>query len=306
MRSNLQSNATGTSRPDEFRAHDHAIRREQGFEVYVLGNPQIELAIVPELGAKIISLKNRRTGREWMWYPATGLKLFQNWPGDAFSNGPLVGMDECLPTIEPCVWRGRKLPDHGEIWTAAWQVDADAWKNGILKTSISLKISPFDFQRTIELHANEVHLNYRLANQSSSPEYFLWAMHPLLRLQSDDQLVLPKSTRALLDGAAWIDAVDSAVPDGNCSKLLAGPLAEGITSIHNRRTDDRLQFEWSPSENNALGLWLTRGGWHGHHHFAIEPTNAGADALTEAVAREWSGTLAGASTTTWEVRLRVG
>ena len=306
MNSRLQSSANARAEPTKILTNNCSVRREQGFDVYTLSNQEAELAVIPELGAKIISLKNRHTGREWMWHPDGGLRLFQNCPGDDFSGGPLVGMDECLPTIEPCVWRGRKLPDHGEVWAAAWEVDAEAWKAGFLGTSVSLKTSPFDFARTIELRGNEVRLSYQLTNRSSVPEYFLWAMHPLLRLQPDDQLVLPKSTRALWNGLEWIDAIDSAIPRGNCSKLIGGPLTEGIASIRNGRTGDHLQLEWSPSENNALGLWLTRGGWHGHHHFAVEPTNAGADALTDAVAREWCGSLAGTASTAWEVRFRMG
>jgi len=281
------------------------VRREQDFAVYVLSNKDVEVAAVPELGARIISLKSRRTGREWMWHPAGGLSLFENRLGDDFSKSPLVGMDECLPTIEPCVWRGRQLPDHGEVWTAAWDLDAEAWKNGLLKTEVSLSISPLDFERTIELDENEIRLSYQLTNRSVTPEYFLWAMHPLLRLQRGDCLKLPQSTRALMNGAGWIDAVDSAIPIGNSGKAFAGPLNAGFAAIHNPGTGDSLEFEWTPAENNGLGLWLTRGGWHGHHHFAIEPTNSGADALTTAAAREWCGTLDGASSTTWQVRIRI-
>lgn len=282
-----------------------AVREEQGFEVYSLSNQEVEIAVVPDLGAKIISLKNLRTGREWMWRPAGKLELFHNSPGDNFSQSPLVGVDECLPTIEPCVWRGRKLPDHGEVWSAKWNLDEEAWQKGVLKTSVSLEISPFDFERTIELDENWVRLSYQLTNRSAVPEYFLWAMHPLLSLQPGDQLVMPTSTRTLLNGANWVDAVDSVVPEGNCSKLLAGPLTEGFSGIHNSKTGERFDCEWNAAENNGLGLWLTRGGWHGHHHFAIEPTNAGADALTEAIRREWCGRVAGGSFATWQVRFRI-
>jgi len=217
-----------------------------------------------------------------------------------------VGVDECLPTIEPCVWRGRKIPDHGEVWSSAWDVDEDTWQKGALKTSVRLEISPFDFERTIELEESEIRFNYQLSNSSSSPEYFLWAMHPLLRLQESDRLVLPQSTRTLLNGETWVDAIDSDAPSGKCAKLVAGPLSEGAVGIHNQKTGDRLEFSWDPAENNALGLWLTRGGWHGHYHFAIEPTNSGADALTAAANRNWCGMVAGNGTVTWRIRLRIG
>lgn len=281
------------------------VRGEQGFEVYVLSNQELEVAVVPELGAKIISLKNLRTGRDWMWHPRTGLKLFRNRPGDDFSASPLAGVDECLPTIAPCVWRGRKLPDHGEVWSAEWYVDEATWQKGALKTSVRLGISPFNFERTIELEEDTIRLSYQLSNRTPLSEYFLWAMHPLLSIQEGDRLALPASTRALLDGAGWVDALDSAIPEGNCSKLVAGPLTEGHSGIHNAITGERFDVEWNATENNALGLWLTRGGWHGHHHFAIEPTNAGADALTAAVGREWCGILAGFSTVKWQVRFRI-
>jgi len=283
-----------------------AVRQFQGFTVHVLNNDEVELALVPELGAKIISLKNLRTGREWLWHPKDTLKLFKNQPGDDFSAGPLVGMDECLPTIYPCSWRGRTLPDHGEVWNQPWQVDQAAWQNGRLTTSIRLKTSPFVFQRTIELHENEVRCNYRLSNLSATEEQFVWALHPLLQLAAGDELDLPDSTRELLNGETWVDDVTSAIPTMNCAKTFASPVSEGWAAIKNEKQGDRLEFIWDPAENNALGLWLTRGGWHGHHHFALEPTNANNDSLAVAAIRRQCGTIAGYGSTTWVLSLKVG
>ena len=72
-------------------ANQRMVRREQGFEVFILANQDVELAVVPELGARIISLKDLRTRREWLWHPAGGRKLFRNCAGDSFESGPLVG-----------------------------------------------------------------------------------------------------------------------------------------------------------------------------------------------------------------------
>ena len=282
------------------------IRREQGFAVYALRNQFVELAVVPELGAKIISLKNLRTGREWLWHPPGGLKLFRNQSGDDFSQSPLAGIDECLPTIESCVWRGRGLPCHGEVWTTPWRVDETAWKNGVLKTRAELKISPFGFERTIALDGDEIQIRYQLRNRSAVGENYVWAIHPLLKLQAGDRLELPDATRSLLNGAAWVDALDSTVPEKNCAKIFAAPVREGRAAIKNLRTRDRLEFEWDPAENNALGLWLTRGGWHGHHHFSVEPTNAAADSLAAAAGQNRCGIIPGNGVIHWWLRIRVG
>jgi hypothetical protein len=280
------------------------VRQEQGFEVYTLNNGEIEISVVPELGAKIISLKNIRTGREWLWHPPEGLKLFRNRSGDDFSKSPLVGIDECLPTIAPCRWRGRELPDHGELWNTPWSIDAAALKNGIMKTRVRLLISPFELERTIEMRESEIRINYQLNNFSDAQEHFLWALHPLLRLQAGDQLELPASTRALLNGETWADAIVSAIPEKNSAKAFAMPVSEGFAAIKNSRTGDYLEFEWNPAENNTLGLWLTRGGWHGHHHFALEPMNADSDSLLLATEKKNCGVIAGQSSTNWQLRIR--
>src|SRR5258705_9650731 len=110
------------------------VRSIQGFKAYVLTSGQMQIIAVPELGARIISLKDLRSGREWLWHPNGGRKLFRNGSGDSFEKSPLVGMDECFPTIAPCSWRDRDLPDHGEVWSAAWTVDDDAWEHRLLRT----------------------------------------------------------------------------------------------------------------------------------------------------------------------------
>jgi galactose mutarotase-like enzyme len=283
-----------------------AVRQVQDFDVYVLSNEDVELAVAPELGAKIVSLKNLRTGREWLWHPPGNLQLFKNHARDEFSASPLVGIDECLPTIEPCSWQGRELPDHGEVWNVPWQVDWRAWKDGILKTKARLHVSPFEFARTVELRGNEVCLAYELHNLGTAAENFIWAIHPLLRLEPGDRLELPDSTRERLNGETWVDAVASTIPAKNCAKIFARPVSEGRAAIYNQANEDRLEFAWDSSENNTLGLWLTRGGWHGHHHFSIEPTNADNDSLAVAAEKKNCGVVAGKSSVNWQLCLRVG
>lgn len=281
------------------------VRTWQGFEVYVLNNDRLQIAVVPELGAKIISLKNLQTGREWLWHPKKELTLFRNHPGDDFSISPLAGIDECLPTIAPCRWRTHDLPDHGEAWSTSWSVNAGAWENRILHTSTQLKLSPFLFERTIELRGDEVRLNYQLNNQSDADQSYLWAIHPLLRLQPGDSLVLPSATRALLNGEKWLSDLYDAPTHGVCAKLFAAPVADGFAAIENTINSNRLEFHWDPIENNTLGLWFSHGGWHGHHHFAIEPTNGEPDSLASAAAKNRCGVLPGSGSAKWQITLKV-
>src|SRR5262245_12114739 len=121
-----------TSQDSKLRSE---VRTSQDFKVYILSNIDVEVAVVPELGAKIISLKNLQTGREWLWHLCSERTLFRNSLGDDFSQSLLAGIDECLPTIAFCQWRSRVFPDHGEVWSISWSVDSAAWENGILQTT---------------------------------------------------------------------------------------------------------------------------------------------------------------------------
>ena len=167
----------------------------------------MELEVVPELGAKIISLKDLRSGREWLWHPPHGRKLFRNRPGDDFFRSPLVGIDECFPTIAPCVWEGRNLPDHGELWSLPWTVDDAAWSAGILKTTAVPELSPFEFTRIIKLDQNVVRSGVPL-DQLLVPNRRVYVGDPSLccGLQPGDHLDLPGATRALFNGEGpWVD-----------------------------------------------------------------------------------------------------
>jgi hypothetical protein len=281
------------------------VRHEQGYEVFVVRNENLEVSLVPKLGAKIISLVNRRTGREWMSCPVGGRKLFPNRLGDNFAMSTLVGWDECLPTIAPCAWKNRRLPDHGEVWSVPWMIDLEAFNRGELKTSVDLAISPFHFERSLRLHQNEIHLHYELENLGDQPEEFLWAMHPLTPIYEGDTFELTDETRELLANPPWLDSLDFGITQPAYSKIYAGPLRESRAAIKNLQSGDRMTFSWDTKSNHTLGVWLTRGGWNGQHHQALEPSNGWPDALADACARNQCGMIPPRARLNWQVRIQI-
>jgi len=297
----------------------------QGFTLARLTSEQCSVAILPELGAKIGSLVDLRTKREWMWHPPGPLHLWRNPEGSSFLDSTFVGADECLPTIEPCLWQGRQLPDHGEVWNAEWKLDEKDLSSGMIHTSIQLPRSPFFFERTVTLNQNVIRLDYRLTNTGTGPESWLWALHPLLSFEPDDRLELPGEVRHLRVYVAQQPDFppDTILPwpepaqginlhelrlqgDNSYLKSFAGPLNEGWARISNFRTDDALTFRWDAPANPHLGLWLTRGGFKGWHHPAIEPTNAASDSVAKAAQHQNNSCLAPGESRTWHVELIVG
>ena len=298
---------------------------ESGVAVYGLRNRSTEIRVAPELGAKIISLKNLETGREWMWRPPGPFRLFHNEPGDPFERSTLVGTDECLPTVAPCKWRGRNLPDHGEVWSVPWTIDRNASEQGRIKTRVATPVSPFVFERTIRLEERKVRLDYGIRSVSSEPETFLWAFHPLLEIVEGDRIELPADVRSVLVESVsglpdmphgrvrpWPDPIpgvelgqmDFGSYGPACAKLFVGSPGEGRAAIVNSRTRESLTLEFDARQNPALGIWLTRGGWHGYEHVALEPTNLASDSLAEAPPRATAASILPPGTeSAWTIRL---
>jgi galactose mutarotase-like enzyme len=278
-------------------------RREttwDGFRAIGLVSGQAEVWIVPELGARIASLRDRRTGREWCWRRADAPWLWANQPGDAFFDSPHAGIDECLPTVGACRHAGRALPDHGEVWSRAWRLEPSQADE--IACAVDVPGGGYRFRRTLALDGAELRLHYRLENHGAIPLDFLWSLHPLLAIQPGDEIDLPSEiTRfdaevpRLPDGqrpswtwpatdGARLDRLELPAAASGCAKLFAGPLRTGRAALYHPGTGDRLEFVWDVASQPWLGLWFTRGGYQGWHHCAIEPTNAPSDTLADAPA----------------------
>lgn len=302
-------------------------RTEQNFPVIGLRTATAELAMVPALGGRIISLRSRRTGREWCWHQPRPDWLWVNQPGDSFGLSPQAGVDECLPSVAGCNWRGRVMPDHGELWTEAWTLDEAELAAQCLSATVPLRISPFVFRRSIRVSATGGFVfDYAVTNRGSGAEEVMWCLHPLFTIVAGDRLELPAEVTALrLNGGVgdrpinfgdtWtypepfpgirIDRLETPGMPQGCVKGFAGPLQSGHAALVNDPTGDRLELEWDARTTPYLGLWLNRG--HvGFHHVALEPTNAAPDSLRDAV-EKWQqfATIAAGATLHWSIAWRI-
>ncbi|HLP07163.1 MAG TPA: hypothetical protein VK178_03295 [Opitutaceae bacterium] len=275
----------------------------QGFETYVLRTAAIELILVPALGGRVVSLRDRRSGREWLWHRPEANWLWANRRGDNFGNSPQAGIDECLPSVAACQLDGRDIPDHGELWYQSWTVDESALARRELSIGADLETLPLRFRRSIVAVEDSVlEFRYQLENRGERAEPFLWCLHPLFTIREGDRIVLPAEVTTLrLNGGLGVPitfgdvwrypepfpgiALERLVcpgGEGACVKGFAGPLREGRAALVNDRTGDGLELQWDATQVPMLGLWLNRG-LAGFHHVALEPTHGAPDSLADAV-----------------------
>ncbi len=298
----------------------HSVRRVDGHEIHTLANAKVSVSLAPVYGARVVSLRDLASGREWFdgWAPASERRLRAPRDPADFSTGPGAGLDECLPTVAPCRVAGRELPDHGEPWTTPAPVDPVAAQGGELVSAWKLRSLPLDFTRRITLSGATVRFAYSLTNRSARPTPFLWAWHALLTLRRGDRLELPPALRKCQDARGQAFPWPGAMPGCDLSradleaapkkraKVFVGPFARGAATLHDSRGPS-LSLRWPTEVMPYAGIWITRGYWNGLHHWAVEPTNARADALAE-ITRDKSPLhwLAPHETREWFVTARVG
>ena len=161
-----------------------------GFATVELANDRVALLVCPALGARVISLVDRWTGREWLVRgtpPAQGVDgSAAGWTGrDARYGGDVAfGWDECLPTLAPCPDpanpAGPPLRDHGDLWGRPASVRSEGLT---LEATWSEPGGAFVMTRRLRLDGPRLVAEYELENRGTAALPVLWSMHPLLALE---------------------------------------------------------------------------------------------------------------------------
>lgn len=293
-------------------------RVQDGSTVVTLDNSQICLELCPEQGAKVRSIIDRRTGRNWLsvtdrtWGDATAPR---------WEDSDRAGWDECVPNIAGGVHPTAhvELPDHGEVWSRPWAYDL--LDSGI-RTRIEGHVLAYTLTRDIVLSNETLLIAYRLENLAEEELDICWAMHLLADIKpsavqlADDTPVRVDSTFGACNGVAagqdwttWSDLaarLAEAKPGWAC-KVFTRP--GSVTSVAGADENGRLtvSFEEQPVPM-TFGLWLNAGGWPSHEplqHVGIEAGFGDHDDLSKA--RESNSTLCvqPRETATWSVSMEI-
>jgi galactose mutarotase-like enzyme len=289
------------------------------FRAIEASNGLVAFTVLPELGAKIVSLRDLRSGREWLW-SSDRLPLSHHPYGASYiEKADTGGWDECFPTVAPCAYPlepqlGRALPDHGDLWSQAWnsKMEHGAQRVEIVASCAAIAV-PCRFTRTLSLRSatTELDMHYSVHNDSQDEVAFIWSAHPLLRIEPGMVLEFPTDARfnvysatertqlARREGLQWPipvrrDAHDVSLarlpgPDaGIAFKIWSEPLTQGWSRLI--ASDGALHLRFDVAEIPQIALWLNAGGWSGiggdpYYNIALEPCIGAQDSLAEAVTR---------------------
>lgn len=274
------------------------------FPALALESEALRVVIVPDLGAKIVSLYDKGNSREWLVPPIRPVK--QTAYGAIFVDQDMSGWDEMLPTISACEWEGVPLPDHGEVWSIPWKLEST---EGGLTLSVDGPSFPYHFVRSATLVAPDtLELRYSLTNTGQKELPFMWTAHPQFAVDENTRIVFPADVTRVVNvieddpvwgnagalvpwpeaisgtGQIWqLDRVRS-VENHSCRKIYTLPQQPASwAALVDEHLGCQLRLEWPSDFAPYLGLWIDEGMYNTAPVAALEPSNGYYDSLVRAV-----------------------
>lgn len=270
-------------------------------------NRTIYLAVLPDLGAKIASLRYKPKDLE---LAAQCGEFYGDPPqGADFSQYDASGIDDVFPSVTPSrqTVNGHPVdyPDHGEIWTGHFSNITDKTnKTGETgdadktdKTGDSLNLSfagtllPYHYHKRISLRDSRIILEYRITNTGDYEFPCIWLFHGLFRYEEDMRLLYPPDTRTLVNvyGGGTLGEPGrryninggeynfSAAPKRNTKSAekyyIDGPVCSGNCGYYYPQSGVQVLLGFDKKVIPYLGFWVTAGGFRGDYNCAFEPTN---------------------------------
>jgi len=252
----------------------------------------LSLEVLPELGGKIASLRDRVTGREWLWTnPHLARRPAR--PGESYvEHHDTGGVDECLPDV------------HGELWSCAWTVERSTKSELVL--SVHGQSRSYLLRRTLRLapDAARLELAYELESQDAREIPFVYCLHALFAVEPGMRIEIPFATPI------------GVVPDPRAPGFQPWaakrflPAARGEAGLVSADGREALRLRFDPAELPFVGLWQNYGAWSGagtppYFNLALEPGVGDDDALEEARAHGSHGVLAPGGRRRWWIALEL-
>jgi len=281
-----------------------------GWRSVVLENDDLRVVVLPDKGAEIHQITDLRSGTAILFEAPWGLQEPGSPPRsgsgeDAFMWNYAGGWQELFPSVnEPCVYRGREIPFHGEVASLPWQHEVLDGNGSEARVRFWTRshLTPFLLERVLSLCAGAAILGLEetVVNESSEGAHFVWGHHcvvgspfleagcqleiPARMIVTSPELWEPDTARlepgrrhpwplAPLREGGTVDLREvPGIETGSHDDLYVTQLEAGWLEVANPRLDLTFRLEWDHALFGWIVLWQPYGG-------AVAPPLTGSYAL---------------------------
>lgn len=286
----------------------------------VIESARLVVEVLPEVGGKVAQIIDKASGRTFLVPPQ---QPYRTIPVDGdWLKHDTSGMDDCFPNVaaghySEFPWMGAKLPDLGEWTHGTWDVKKKA--SAEIAMTMNGRALPYAAKKTIRFVNDEtLEFEYRVENLGQAPFRFLWSAHPLITVEDDFELKMPKGEMDLRvfppDGVSGCWPMfrgtclrEEWIPQGTTLKVFLSGLSEGWCSL--LLPSHTLTFSFDLEQVPAIGLWFNNFGFPSSDGkpfrcIAIEPCTSPSDLLDDLAAKAYPRIHANESAE-WKMRLSI-
>ncbi len=276
-------------------------------DAIIMESKYLRIKLLPKLGFKIASFKYIPKDKELLFQPEKGSYDIPYY-GASFEKYDTSGLNEMIPTIDKCIYRGNQLPDHGEVWSVPWNVEI---RDNIVTGEVKLKKLQLQFYKTLTFQVDNVlKVDYKVKNLENESIDFLWALHGLNVFDDETRILIPKEAKSILNvhendilgmvGKKNLfplaksmagDSIDLSLlknyKDNRSYKYyFLEQIKNGEVGLYYENENIVYVLRYDSAKIPYLGVWITKGGFKGEYNCAIEPSTGYFDSLELAIQNE--------------------
>ena len=296
-----------------------------GADGFVLENEWIRSVITPGFGARVLSLIYKPTETEFAWHSPDVSAIKAGGEPENVS-----GFFDCLPTCDPCTFKGKSLPGFGEVSFKPWRLLKAVREPSRIKVGMEseCEIIPILIRKEVSLEKDNssLLLRYELRNRSRKPIEYHYSGHNTISVNAHCRIVLPHEVTKLKlgytgrlgtmgDHVTWPTAADARGNKLDISKV-SGPCEGTMENLYTPRLNrpwcaavnearrEAIGFQWEGDALRYINVCTNNGGWNGYYFAALEPVTGRPDNLEVSV-NQWKdyATLGPNGKTAWSQRI---
>jgi hypothetical protein len=249
---------------------------------------------LPEYGAKLVSLKDNKTGREILQQAAG--KTYKKLAYDGnYEAAECSAFDDMFPTCDKYYydrppWQGIQMPDHGEVCGLAWKYETEG---DTLHLWVYSPRFGYKLEKWISSEDGRLIIKYCATNNTQFEFDFQYAAHCMIAAEENAKIEteFPAGSKAtvMFDKfgkrggftSPFVWKAESGITPGkndtsNYKIFFDEPAKEGWCR-YVYRDGSALRFCYSPDKIPYLGIWFNWGDLKGMYNFAFEPFSGSYD-----------------------------
>ena len=152
----------------------------------------LKAIFLPSFGAKLTSLKNCRSGQEFL-EQGKNEKYLKPIYGGCYTDAECSAFDDMFPTIDSFIcneypWQGVEYPDHGEVYALPWEYEVSGECLHMWVYSVRFG---YRLDKWVTEEQGRIMIRYKAENLTDFELPYIYAAHCMLAAQEGALIELP-------------------------------------------------------------------------------------------------------------------